>query len=84
MAGQDIEVIKIKGEILMPQIDVNQLNQAKANVTLTKELLTQAIEKANSDPTLAQEAIKQASNEISSALNAVTHVQNAANAQPSE
>ena len=59
----------------MPQIDVNQLSQAKANVTLTQELLTKAIEKANSDPTLAQEAIKQASNEISSALTAVTQVQ---------
>ena len=47
----------------MPQIDVNQLNQAKANVTLTQTLLNQAIEKANSDPTLAQEAMKQASNE---------------------
>lgn len=43
----------------MAQIDVNQLNQAKANVTLTESLLTQAIEKSSSDQTLAQEAIKQ-------------------------
>lgn len=43
------------------QIDVNQLNQAKANVTLTQTLLSQAIEKSSSDPTLAQEAIKQVS-----------------------
>ena len=39
------------------QIDVNQLNQAKANVTLTQNLLGQAIEKASSDPTLATEAL---------------------------
>ncbi|MEH7305711.1 hypothetical protein [Neobacillus drentensis] len=68
----------------MTQIDVNQLNQAKANVSLTQELLTKAIEKANSDPTLAEEAIKQASNEISSALTAVTQVQKSTQAQSSE
>ncbi|MEH7885322.1 hypothetical protein V7654_13490 [Bacillus sp. JJ1609] len=68
----------------MPQIDVNQLNQAKANVTLTQDLLTKAIEKANADPILAQEAIKQASNEISSALSAVNLAQKASQAQPTE
>jgi hypothetical protein len=68
----------------MTQIDVNQLNQAKANVALTQELLLKAIEKANSDPALAQEAIKQASNEISSALTAVTQVQHTASSQSAE
>lgn len=68
----------------MAQIDVNQLNQAKANVTLTQDLLTKAIEKANADPLLAQEAIKQATNEISSALSAVNLSQNASKAQPTE
>ncbi|MEH7444531.1 hypothetical protein V7201_19640 [Bacillus sp. JJ1122] len=68
----------------MPQIDVNQLNQAKANVTLTQDLLTKAIEKANADPILAQEAIKQASNEISSALSAVNLAQNTSKAQATE
>lgn len=67
----------------MPQIDVNQLNQAKANVTLTQDLLTKAIEKANADPTLAQEAIKQAANEITSALTAVTQVQKTSQTQQS-
>lgn len=60
----------------MPQqIDVNKLNQAKANVTLCQTLLSQAIEKSSSDPTLAQEAIKQATNEISQALSNVNMVQ---------
>jgi len=68
----------------MAQIDVNQLNQAKANVTLTQDLLTKAIEKANADPILAQEAIKQATNEISSALSAVNLAQNSSKAQPTE
>lgn len=68
----------------MAQIDVNQLNQAKANVTLTQDLLTKAIEKANADPILAQEAIKQATNEISSALSAVNLSQNASKSQPTE
>ncbi|WHY91743.1 hypothetical protein QNK12_29820 [Neobacillus cucumis] len=82
--GHYIEVLQNKGEILLTQIDVNQLNQAKANVTLTQELLTKAIEKANSDPILAQEAIKQASNEISSALTAVTQVQKTSQTESTE
>jgi phage gp36-like protein len=69
----------------MPQnIDVNQLNQAKANVTLTQTLLSQAIEKSSSDPTLAQEALKQAANEISSALTAVNQVQGTSNTKKSQ
>jgi hypothetical protein len=69
----------------MPQnIDVNQLNQAKANVTLTQTLLSQAIEKSSSDPTLAQEALKQAANEISSALTTVNQVQGTSNTKKSQ
>lgn len=69
----------------MPQqIDVNKLNQAKANVTLCQSLLTQAIEKSSSDPTLAQEAIKQANNEITQALSNVNMVQSEQAAQKTE
>lgn len=57
------------------QIDVNQLDQAKASVTLTQELLTQAIEKSNSDPSLSEEAIKQASQAIAQAQTSVSQVQ---------
>ncbi|MCM3654000.1 hypothetical protein [Metabacillus litoralis] len=56
------------------QIDANQLNQAKANVTLSQNLLLQAIEKSFSDPILAQEAIKQAAAEIAEAQSAVSQV----------
>ena len=56
------------------QIDVNQLNQAKANVTLTQNLLGQAIEKASCDTVLATEALKQAANEIAQAQTAVSQV----------
>ncbi|OZI11067.1 hypothetical protein CEW92_13745 [Bacillaceae bacterium SAS-127] len=58
-------------------IDINQLKQAKANVTLTQELLTQAIEKSSSDEILAQEALKQAASEIAQAQTAVSQVQSA-------
>ena len=86
MDGKYIEGIKnFKGAIKMPQnIDVNQLNQAKANVTLTQTLLSQAIEKSSSDPTLAQEAIKQAANEITSALTAVNQVQGTSSTKKSQ
>jgi hypothetical protein len=69
----------------MPQqIDVNKLNQAKANVTLCQTLLSQAIEKSSSDPTLAQEAIKQATNEITQALSNVSMVQSEQAAQATQ
>jgi hypothetical protein len=69
----------------MPQqIDVNKLNQAKANVTLCQTLLSQAIEKASSDPMLAQEALKQANNEITQALSNVNMVQSEQAAQKTE
>ena len=66
----------------MPQkVDVDQLSQAKANVTLTENLLSQAIDKSASDPMLAAEAIKQAANEIAQAQTAVSQVQSGLMAQ---
>lgn len=58
-------------------IDVNQLNQVKANVTLSQNLLIQAIEKSTSDPTLAQEAIKRTVDEITQAQSGLNQVQSA-------
>jgi hypothetical protein len=84
---KDITVVNndYRGVILMPQqIDVNKLNQAKANVTLCQTLLTQAIEKSSSDPTLAQEALKQANNEITQALAAVNTAQSEQAVQKTE
>jgi hypothetical protein len=72
------------GVIPQQQIDINQLNQAKANVTLTQTLLSQAIEKSSSDPTLAQEAIKQAAQEIAQAQSSVNQVYNTVQAQQAE
>jgi len=65
------------------QIDVNQLDQAKANVTLTQKLLTQAIEKSTSDPSLSEEAIKQASQAIAQAQTSVSQVQSTIQTQQS-
>ncbi|MDQ7861059.1 hypothetical protein RCO48_08545 [Peribacillus frigoritolerans] len=53
-------------------------------MTLTQSLLTQAIEKSSSDPTLAQEAIKQVANEIAQAQTVVSQVQSAFLSQKSE
>ncbi|MEC0668072.1 hypothetical protein P8864_19645 [Priestia flexa] len=66
------------------QVDINQLNQAKANVTLTQNLLNQAIEKCSSDPILALEAVKQAANEIAQAQTAVSQVQSVMQTQQSQ
>lgn len=66
----------------MPQqIDVNQLDQAKGSASLTKELLTQAIEKSSSDQAMSKEAIKQAQTELAQAQTAVSQVQSAIMAQ---
>jgi hypothetical protein len=67
-----------------PQIDLKQLDQAKASVTLTQTLLSQAIEKSASDPTLAQEAIKQASMEIAQAQSCVSQVHSVMISQQTE
>ena len=58
-------------------IDVNQLNQVKANVTLSQNLLIQAIEKSSTDPTLAEEAIKRTVDEITQAQSGLNQVQSA-------
>lgn len=58
-------------------IDVNQLSQAKGNVALTQELLTQAIEKSTSDTAMAEAAIKQATSEIASAQTTISQIQSA-------
>ncbi|MED4688885.1 hypothetical protein [Peribacillus frigoritolerans] len=62
------------------QIDINQLNQVKANVTLTQT----PIEKSSSDPTMEQEAIKQAAQEIAQAQSSVNQVYNTVQAQQAE
>ncbi|WP_203362715.1 hypothetical protein [Bacillus sp. REN10] len=64
-------------------IDINVLKQAKANVTLTEQLLTQAIEKSVSDEILVQEALKQAATEIAQAQTAVSQVRSAMQTQAS-
>ncbi|WP_156288717.1 hypothetical protein [Oceanobacillus salinisoli] len=45
--------------------NVNQLNEARANISLSEELISQAIQKFESDPVLYEEAIRQASRELS-------------------
>lgn len=65
-------------------MDVNQLTQAKANVTLCQQLLTQAIEKSASDSAMAEQALKQAIEEIASAQTAASQVQSALIAQKSQ
>jgi hypothetical protein len=61
----------------MPQIDTNILKKAEANTSIAKDLIAQAIEQSAANPTLCEEALKQASNEIAHAQTMVSQVQSA-------
>lgn len=43
---------------------IEELNQLKASVSLSEELIEQAINKSDSDPVLYEEAIRQAAREL--------------------
>ncbi|RKQ33894.1 hypothetical protein [Oceanobacillus halophilus] len=45
--------------------NLQQLKEVQTNIFLTEELISQAIQKYNSDPLLYEEAIRQASKELS-------------------
>ncbi|CAN7237803.1 hypothetical protein LJR153_000977 [Paenibacillus sp. LjRoot153] len=57
------------------QIDPNQLKKAEAATTLAKSLISQAIEQSAANPTLCEEALKQASNEIAQAQTMISQAQ---------
>ena len=57
------------------QVDTNQLKKAEAAASLSKELITQAIEQSAANPDQAEEALKQASSEIAQAQTMVSQSQ---------
>jgi hypothetical protein len=57
------------------QIDPNQLKKAEASTTIAKSLISQAIEQSAANPTLCEEALKQASAEIAQAQTMISQVQ---------
>ncbi|WP_134684910.1 hypothetical protein [Brevibacillus migulae] len=57
------------------QIDVDKLKRAEAASSLAKDMITQAIEQSAANQILAQEALKQASNEISQTQKLISDVQ---------
>ncbi|MNP72734.1 hypothetical protein D3C76_1693430 [compost metagenome] len=59
----------------MTQVDTNSLKKAEASTTIAKDMITQAIEQSASNQTLCEEALKQASNEITQAQSMVKQVQ---------
>ncbi|MDM5189426.1 hypothetical protein QUF99_19570 [Bacillus sp. DX4.1] len=69
----------------MPQqIDTNQLKKAQAAVSLSKGLITQAIEQSASDQILCEAALKQASTEIAQAQTLVSQVQSSLQTQSAQ
>ncbi|MBB5173652.1 hypothetical protein [Texcoconibacillus texcoconensis] len=58
------------------QVDTNSLKKAEAASAVAKDALTQAIEQSAADPTRAEEALKQASQELLQCQGLVSQVQN--------
>jgi hypothetical protein len=63
------------------QINTDQLKKAEASATLAKNMITQAIEQSAANPQLAEEALKQASQEIAQAQTMISQVQSALQTQ---
>ncbi|MGZ0050482.1 hypothetical protein [Brevibacillus gelatini] len=57
------------------QINTDTLKKAEVATTLAKNMITQAIEQSAANPQLAEEALKQASQEIAQAQTMVSQVQ---------
>lgn len=57
------------------QMNTDQLKKAEVCATLAKSLITQAIEQSSANPQLAEEALKQAAEEIAQAQTMVSQVQ---------
>lgn len=66
------------------QTDTNKLKQAEATTSLAKDMITQAIEQYAANSTLAEEALKQASNEITQAQSMISQVQSAIQSQSNQ
>lgn len=60
---------------MVNQIDTNKLKVAEASVSLAKDAITSAIEQSAANQILAQEALKQAANEIAQAQTNISQVQ---------
>ncbi|GEC92561.1 MULTISPECIES: hypothetical protein [Brevibacillus] len=56
-------------------INTDSLKKAEVSTTLAKNMITQAIEQSAANPQLAEEALKQASQEIAQAQTMVSQVQ---------
>ncbi|MCY8235384.1 hypothetical protein [Priestia endophytica] len=66
----------------MPQqMDTNQLKKAAAAVSISKGLITQAIEQSAADQVQCEEALKQAASEIAQAQTLVSQAQSSLQAQ---
>ncbi len=66
------------------QINTDSLKKAEASTTLAKSMITQAIEQSAANPQLAEEALKQASQEIAQAQTMVSQVQSTIQTQQAQ
>ena len=66
------------------QIDTNKLKQAEAISSIVKDMISSAIEQSAANPTLASEALKQASSEVAQVQTLISQAQSLNQTQSSE
>jgi hypothetical protein len=66
------------------QIDTNKLKQAEAVSSIVKDMISSAIEQSAANPTLASEALKQASSEVAQVQTLISQAQSLNQTQSSE
>jgi ribosomal protein L17 len=66
------------------QIDTNKLKQAEAVSSIVKDMISSAIEQSAANPTLASEALKQASSEVAQVQTLISQAQSLYQTQSSE
>jgi hypothetical protein len=69
------------GTNMAQQMDINTLKKAEAAAAVAKEMITQAITQSAANTMQAEEALRQASNEIAQVQMMVSQVQSAMQAQ---
>ncbi|MDF2681749.1 MAG: hypothetical protein K0R47_2939 [Brevibacillus sp.] len=66
------------------QINTDSLKKAEVSTALAKSMITQAIEQSAANPQMAEEALKQASQEIAQAQTMVSQVQSTIQTQQAQ
>lgn len=75
LSSKDLNINEEGNGTMTQQVDTNMLKRAEAATSIAKDMIASAIEQSAANPTLCEESLKQAANEIAQAQTAISHVQ---------